>query len=361
LEKLRQSELQDYFRDPCIADFEARQRGVETVAPDTAVIYPVTLPDRLELLVSIAGDDRQVTVPVAEPHLRSEVEQFRRLLERRTTNEFLDPARRLYDILIRPVQPMLAGRGIDTLVLVPDGILRTIPFAALYDGQRFLIEHYAVATAPGLRLVDPRPLTPEARRTLAAGLSRARHGFPALPGVASELDGIRRLQRATTTLLDSAFLRPRFAREMQDASYTVVHIASHGQFGSDPSRTFVLAYDGQLTLDDLESGIKLSRFRELGIELLVLSACQTAAGDDRAALGLAGLALKAGARSALATLWFISDEASATLVLEFYRQLQVGALSKARALQVAQRSMLADPVLGHPAYWAPFLLVGNWL
>jgi CHAT domain-containing protein len=256
---------------------------------------------------------------------------------------------------------MLTGRGVDTLVLVPDGILRTIPFAALNDGQRFLVERYAVATAPGLRLVDPRPLMPEARRTLAAGLSQRRQGFPALPSVAAELDGIRRLQRGTTTLLDSAFLRPRFARELQDTRYTMVHIASHGQFGSDPSQTFVLAYDGQLTLDDLESSIKLSRFRELGIELLVLSACQTAAGDDRAALGLAGLALKAGARSALATLWFISDEASAALVLEFYRQLQTGTLSKARALQAAQRSMLKDPVLGHPAYWAPFLLIGNWL
>ena len=93
----------------------------------------------------------------------------------------------------------------------------------------------------------------------------------------------------------------------------------------------------------------------------MLSACQTAAGDDRAARGLAGLALKAGARSALATLWFVSDEASGLLAVEFYRQLQDGTLSKARALQAAQRSMLEDPVLAHPAYWAPFLLVGNWL
>ena len=93
----------------------------------------------------------------------------------------------------------------------------------------------------------------------------------------------------------------------------------------------------------------------------MLSACQTAAGDDRAALGLAGLALKAGARSALATLWFVSDEASGTLAVEFYRQLRAGAPSKARALQAAQRGMIADPLLGHPAYWAPFLLIGNWL
>jgi CHAT domain-containing protein len=192
------------------------------------------------------------------------------------------------------------------------------------------------------------------------GLSESRQGFPALPNVATELEGVRRLQGGTT-LLNRTFLRPRFARELRDVDYGVVHIASHGEFGSDPSRTFVLAYDGRLDLDDLENSIKLARFREPGLELLVLSACQTAAGDDRAGLGLAGLALKAGARSAVATLWSVSDEASGLLSVEFYRQLRGGAPSKARALQAAQRGMLADPLLGHPAYWAPFLLIGNWL
>ncbi|MFL5285286.1 MAG: CHAT domain-containing protein [Rhodopila sp.] len=362
LERLKETELQDYFHDSCIADFEARQRGVETVAPDTAVIYPVILPDRLELLVSVGNEDPQQLpiVPIAEPRLRTEVKNFRRLLERRATNEFLDPARWLHDLLIRPVNAVLAGRGIGTLVVVPDGVLRTIPFAALHDGEHFLIERYAVATVPGLRLVDPRPLTPEVRRTLAAGLSQGRYGFPALPNVVSELEGIRQLQRSTT-LLDDTFLRSRFERELQDVNYTVVHIASHSQVDSDPSRTFVLAYDGQLTLEELEDNIKQTRFRELGVELLVLNACRTAAGDDRAALGLAGLALKAGARSVLATLWFISDETSKQLTLEFYRQLQNRALSKARALQAAQRSMLGDPVRRHPAYWSPFLLIGNWL
>jgi len=302
LEGQKEAELQDYFRDSCIANLEARQRGVETVAPDTAVVYPVILPDRLELLVGVGGDQRQIVVPIAEPRLRAEVEQFRLLLERRSTNEYLVPAQRLYDLIARPIDAALAGRGVNTLVIVPDGVLRTIPFAALHDGAHFLIERYALATVPGLRLVDPRPLARGAPRMLALGLSQSRQGFPALPNVVSELDAVHRLEGGTS-LLDGAFLRPRFARELRDVDYGVVHIASHGQFGSDPSRTFVLAYDGRLNLDDLENDIKLARFREPGLELLVLDACQTAAGDDRAALGLAGLALKAGARSALATLW----------------------------------------------------------
>lgn len=360
LEGLKEAELQDYFRDSCVANFEARQRGVETVAPDTAVVYPVVFPDRLEFLVSVGEDHRQVVVPITETRLRAEVEQFRLLLERRSTNEFLLPAQRLHDLMVRPIDAVLAGRGIGTLVIVPDGVLRTVPFAALHDGARFLVERYAVATVPGLRLVDPQPLASGKPRTLALGLSQSRQGFAALPNVASELEGIRRLQGGTS-LLDGAFLRSRFARELRDVDYGVVHIASHGRFDSDPSRTFVLAYDGRLDLDDLENSIKLARFREPGLELLVLSACQTAAGDDRAALGLAGLALKAGARSAVATLWFANDQASSLLVLDFYRQLQGGTASKARALQAAQRGMLEDPLLAHPAYWAPFLLIGNWL
>ncbi len=359
LERLKEAELQDYYRDSCIVNFEAKQRGIETVAPDTAVVYPVILPDRLELLVSVGEDHRQIVVPIAEPRLRAEVEQFRLLLERRSTNEFLAPAQRLHDLIVRPIDALLAGRGIGTLVIVPDGILRTVPFAALHDGKRFLIERYALGMVPGLRLVDPRPLGSVTPRTLALGLSQSRQGFPALPSVVSELEGIRRLQGGTS-LLNGAFLRPRFARELRDVDYSVVHIASHGEFGADPSRTFVLAYDGRLTLDDLENSIKLARFREPGLELLVLSACQTAAGDDRAALGLAGLALKAGARSALATLWLVSDQASGLLAVEFYRQMQ-GGTTKAGALQAAQLVMLADPLLGHPAYWASFLLIGNWL
>ena len=114
-------------------------------------------------------------------------------------------------------------------------------------------------------------------------------------------------------------------------------------------------------MDRLEQFVGLYRFRDAPLALLVLSACETAAGDDRAALGLAGVAIKAGATSALATLWLISDEASTKLVSEFYRQLQDPSLSKAVALQRAQLKMLNDPVYSHPAYWAAFLLLNNWL
>ena len=143
--------------------------------------------------------------------------------------------------------------------------------------------------------------------------------------------------------------------------YSVVHIASHGQFDSDPHKSFVLTYDGRLNMDRLEQLIKFSRFRENPLELLTLSACRTAAGDERAALGLAGVAVKAGARSALATLWYINDQASTELIAEFYRQLGSASNSKAKALQMAQQKLLSDARYRHPGYWSAFLMIGNWL
>jgi len=118
--------------------------------------------------------------------------------------------------------------------------------------------------------------------------------------------------------------------------------------------------DDKLTINRLEKLMRLSEFRKEPVELLTLSACQTAVGDERAALGLAGIAIKAGARSALATLWFIDDTATSVLVSEFYRQLQIP-LSKARALQNAQKMVLSQRRFRHPAYWSAFLLIGNWL
>jgi CHAT domain-containing protein len=108
--------------------------------------------------------------------------------------------------------------------------------------------------------------------------------------------------------------------------------------------------------------IRPSQIRDKPVELLTLSACQTAAGDDRAALGLAGIAVKSGARSAFATLWFVDDEASTLVVGDFYQDLHdTPGISKARALQAAQIKVLSDPRYDHPCYWAPYLIIGNWL
>jgi CHAT domain-containing protein len=138
-------------------------------------------------------------------------------------------------------------------------------------------------------------------------------------------------------------------------------VASHGKFESDVRDTFLLTYDGKLSMDRLEGYMASTTYREQPVELLTLSACQTAVGDDKAALGLGGVAVKAGARSALATLWYINDQASSLLITDFYANLKDSDVSKARALQEAQLDLLDDPRFNHPSYWAPFLLIGNWL
>ena len=191
-------------------------------------------------------------------------------------------------------------------------------------------------------------------------MTEAVQGFPPLPYVASELATLQRLYSAEV-LLNQRFLLPSMDKELQEKPFSIVHIASHGQFDSDVKKTLVLTFDDKLTMDRLEQTVGQLRFRENALELLTLSACQTAAGDDRAALGLAGVAIKAGARSALATLWFIDDQASSELVAEFYRQLQASAISRAKALQRAQLKLLSDSRYEHPGYWAPFLLLNNWL
>ena len=153
----------------------------------------------------------------------------------------------------------------------------------------------------------------------------------------------------------------RLEGALKDGGYSILHIATHGQFTTEVKESFLLTFDDRLTVSDLEQLVGLFRFRRDPLELLTLSACQTGTGDDRAALGLAGIAVKAGARSALATLWYINDEASAEFVSEFYRQLHDTSISKARALQLAQLKLLSERVYEHPAFWSAFLLLNNWL
>jgi CHAT domain-containing protein/Tfp pilus assembly protein PilF len=360
IELLKAAELRDYFRDDCVDAARSRITRLEAVSQAAVVVYPILLPDRTELLVSLPTGLKRFAVPVGADPLTQEVREFRRKLEKRTTREYLPHAQRLYDWLVRPLEPDLASVTIDSLVFVPDGALRTIPMAALHDGKQFLISKYAVATTPGIDLTDPRAIRRENIKALAVGLTESVQGFPPLPNVSAELQSIQGLYGGDL-LLNQDFLVSRLEKELRDARFTVVHIASHGRFESDVAKTFVLTFDDKLTMERLDQVVGLFRFRDEPLELLTLSACETAAGDDRAALGLAGIAIKAGARSALATLWHINDPASTLLIVEFYRQLRDPSVSRAIALQRAQLRLLHDPRYQHPGFWSPFLLINNWL
>lgn len=361
IELSKAAELQDYFQDSCVAARQGRMKESARLGADVAVIYPILLPDRLELIADFADGMRQFTVPVFSRQVVESVRNFRSRLEKRTTREYLPYSQELYGWLLRPLEAELAAHDVKTLVFVPDGALRTIPMSALHDGQAFLVARYAVATTPSLALTDIQAAPAEKfPRALLNGLTQAVQGFSELPNVEAELQAVGQLYRGKV-LKDQEYVVGKVESELDKNPYSVVHIASHGQFESDVRKTFLLAYDGKLTMDSLEKLISPSRYRDQPISLLTLSACQTAAGDDRAALGLAGVAVKAGASSALASLWFINDQSASMLVAEFYAQLRQPGMSKAHALQNAQLRMLADKRFSHPSYWSPFLLIGNWL
>jgi CHAT domain-containing protein len=360
MEQVKAAELRDYFRDDCVDAYREKIQTLETASRSAAIVYPVSLEDRLEILVSGPEGIRQFTVPVGAAELVEEVRVLRRLLEKRTTRQYLPHAQKVHEWLIAPFEGELAGLGVDTLVFVPGGALRTVPMAALHDGERFLVERYPVATTPGLELTDPRPLDRERVQLFLGGLSESVQGYPPLQHVPEELGSIRSLYGGEL-LLDEKFAVGNVEERMLNQPYSIVHIASHGEFGGEASDTYLLAHDGRISMDQLSSYVGATRFRKQPLELITLSACETAAGDDRTALGLAGLAIKAGARSALGTLWKVNDLAASNLIVVFYRELQDPQVSRAEALRRAQRHMLEDPRYRHPGYWAAFLLISNWL
>lgn len=360
LEQVKVAEVQEYFQDQCV-QAAGGSTELDMVSAGSAIIYPILLADRTELLLSLPDGLHQFTSNVGAAELTSEVREFRRHIEKYNfQTDYVRHAIQLYRWLIQPMEAALAAAGVDTLVIVPDGPLRTIPLAALYDGEQFLIERFALATTPGLTLTSPQPLARAEVDLFAGGLTEGVQGFSPLPNVGQELERISS-KFPTESIRDQQFVVDEVQRRISEGNQEIVHIATHGQFDSDHTQSFLLAYDDKITMDRLQTTIASRQRLQEPLELLVLSACQTAAGDDQAALGLAGVALKAGARSALASLWFVNDESTARMIEDFYEYLGDPANSKARALQLAQLQLIRDERFSHPAFWAPFLLIGNWL
>lgn len=364
VEQLKTVELQDYFQDDCVLSVQTPLTQLDhlTKQHKTAVLYPIILPQRTELLLSLPDGLHQVVTPVGYKTVKQEVVKFRRNLQNVIVGSFITQAKQLYNWFITPLEAKLSTHQINTLVIVPDGPLRTIPMAALYNASEktFLFHHFALAITPSLTLTEPRRL-PRNVHVLLNGLSEGVQGFSPLPSVIPEINNISDLFTKPTVFLNQAFSQNTISHALQKTPYEIIHISSHGQFDRNPKNSFLLTYKDKLTMNHLEKIFKLSDLRKEKVELLTLSACQTAVGDERAALGLAGVAIKAGARSALASLWFVDDEATSQLIVEFYRQLQNPTLSKAQALQNAQKKLATQPQFRHPIYWSPFLLIGNWL
>ncbi len=416
IESTRQAELQDFLGDRCSVE-AVQGAGSRGLAPGTSVLYPVSLPDRIELLLETPNGILRATSPVKNADLRTAVSILAEGL-RYGIDSYREPSRQLYDWLLRPLSTALIEQQVRNLVVVPEGPLRLVPFAVLNDGEKFFIERYAVSTVTGISMTNTgAPLThdvsallagvsrpgevidkldgamaalivqPEAPKGAVGGLAfksevRALRALPvrpaglaaadwsasrvaelrtqmALPGVKVEVDTLGSLLKGTV-LLDSQFTAGRFRDEAESGAYRIVHVASHGIFGGSAETSFLLAYDELLTMSNLQSLLKSDQVQKRPIELLSLSACETAEGNDRAPLGISGAAIKARAKSVLGTLWPVNDAAAKAMMIKTYQGIALEKLSKTEALRQAQMSLINNPELAHPFFWAPFVLIGNW-
>lgn len=359
MEDLQLARLENFFRSACVVP----SKQIDFVDDKAAILYPILLPDQLVVILSLPGQPLSYrTTPVPLTQVETLVKDLRRnlILPYTSPTQDIQPlSQQLYTWMIQPLEGLLSSSDVETLVFELDGVLNNIPISVLHDGEQYLIEKYNIALTPSLQIFEPRPLAQIPLRALTAGLTEARDNFAPLEFVEDELNKIN-TEISSEILLNQDFTTTALANELDSADFPIVHIATHGQFSSQSEETFILAWDQEITINKLE---RLLETRELDsahqIELLVLSACETADGDQRASLGLAGVAVRAGARSTLASLWFVDDESTALFMGKFYQELKQG-LPKAEALRLARLSLLKGRYQ-HPRFWAPFVLLGNWL
>lgn len=374
IEALQLAEINNFFRDACAT---SEPVNIDELDRQAAIIYPIILKERLEIIVKLPGRDnlRHYSQNISEIQIDNTVEQLLTSLIRRSTSlsKIKKDSQEIYDWLVKPLINDLENtadqKSIKTLVFVLDGSLRNIPPAVLYDGKQYLIEKYAVAVTPGLELINPRPLSRTNLKAIIAGASNApsfqAEGLSPIDNVTIELATIREQISQSEKLENQNFQQEKIESVINSAPFNLVHIATHGKFSSNPEETFLLDWNKRIKVKDFDNLLRTKKSNEPNsLDLLILSACETAAGDKRAALGLAGIAIRAGASSTLATLWQVNDASTAEFMALFYQQLNNSQISKAEALRNSQIAFLtkySDTDYNRPYHWAAFTLVGNWL
>lgn len=351
IESLQLAELENFFQEACL---DAEPRQIDEVDATAAVIYPIILPDRLAVILSLPDRSlRHYSTYLPQAEIENTIENLYQSLNPVFSNQKrMQLSQQVYDWLIEPAEADLTKHGIKTLAFVLDGSLRNIPMAALSDGKQYAIEKYNIALTPGLQLLPSQGLPVGKLEAVVAGVSESNQGFSSLPGVKEEITEIS-ARLTSQLLLNGEFTDANLQKQLQKTAAPIVHLATHGQFGSTPEETFIMTWNGRINVNELES---LLRSRETSqvkpIELMVLSACQTAAGDDRAALGMAGMAVRSGARSTLATLWSVKDQSTTRLIDKFYQQLVQSRsdVNKAEALRQAQLALIDSQDFNHPFY-----------
>lgn len=387
-------QFEDYFE----TDFPNYQRQATEIAQllenryrqtqeKAAVLWLIPLEDQLCIMLITPGQAPRnwQNKEVSQAELTRTLNDFRNRLilpVRRITNSYLRPAQQLYTWIFQPIESVLEAEGIDSLILCTGEGLRSLPFAALHDGDRFLIEKYSLSRIPAFNLTDFEPTDLSQARILAMGASEF-ETLDDLPAVEVELAAITPRLWPGEALLNQDFTIDNLLAQRQEQPFKIVHLATHAAFNPGmPEDSYIQFRNERLSFDRLPD----LGFDRPPVDLLVLSACETAVGDREAELGFAGLAVQAGVKSAIASLWRVSDAGTMALMTEFYQQLKT-APTKAAALRQTQLAMLRQQVyidetelrnsrgglsipadlaaqalndnLAHPFYWAGFSLIGS--
>ena len=337
----------------------------------------------LLVLVTSQGQPIQHRVKgVSCANILAEAKTFRnRVTDVRNRRGYLAPAQQLYQWLVAPLEKDLQAKQINNLTFIMDAGLRSIPLAAMHDGTGFIVERYSVGLMPTLSLSDTRYVDVRKSQVLGMGASQFTDLQP-LVATPVELSLITGQLWQGRFFLNEGFTLENLRSVRSQTPFGIIHLATHAEFKPGAaSNSYIQLWNSKLTLDQL----RLLGLHDPPVELLVLSACRTSLGDENAELGFTGLAVQAGVKSALGSLWYISDEGTLGLMTNFYEQLKQSPI-KAEALRRSQLAMLrgevrveggklvtsgssfplspelaqlGDKDLSHPYYWSAFTLIGN--
>jgi CHAT domain-containing protein len=372
IDALQLAELENFLRCD-LSQLASISQDLDRIDPRAAFIYPIILSDRIEVIVRFPGQPlKHYATRIEQSTVEQTLRSLRRAILRNNASSVIEHSKQVYRWIMKPLESDLSkNQSLETLVFVLDGDLRNIPMTVLYDAEtnQYLVEKpYAIALLPSSQLFDLRTL-PQSETVLGAGISEAlqvgNRRFNALNALAE----LQQIQTSTSSeiLINQNFNQSKLQEKLHSQHFSIVHLVTHGNFSSDPENTYLLIHSSTAPEGELLKPNDLTLLlrpkdvpSNLGIDLLVLSACKTAEGDNRATLGLVGLAVRAGAKSTLGTLWQVNDESTIALMNQFYNELKQPGISKAKALHRAQLALLQSPKYQNPYHWSPYILVGNW-
>jgi CHAT domain-containing protein len=369
-QQLQLAQLEDYLKCGKL-DLVALDK-IDNLAGASAIIHIIDLDDTIEVFAQFPDSSihhHSANSKLVKYHVTAllSILQNKELL---SNGNALIPkhSQVLYKQLIEPLKKSLPSSG--TLVFVPDKSFQSLPMAILHDGKDYLFQHYSSSETLGSRIRQPQTLSQKHSNALIGGISTfapsfndpdALKGLKPLPDVEAEIADVKKQVNSSIDLLNKEFNTEKFIQELSKKDFNILHLTTHAQFSSIRRRTGFLTWNELVNISQIGTLLKSqAQIHQDAIELLVLSACQTAKGNKMSALGIAGVAAQAGARSIVATLWLVDSKSNVIFMNEFYKNLNKG-IPKAEALRLAQISLINIPEYNNPYHWAPYLLVGSWL